>query len=245
MLVIGALTFGQEIWKGIITAFATAALVTVAGGFIANLFSRTWETRRETFELKTKLLDQVARTAQTMYVTCQHTRRVLRDNYGNTPDEITRREQILATLDDAYLAFSADATALETVLGARYGIYWSPQGEKQDGAKSESDKQGDSAAEGSSSSQVFWRWHQIWDLLTIYYFNLKGSFPGKPDVLQTNSKGYGGKYHTGLDLELFVNNVRAPEKDELRKMRGALRRAYLDALPKLAKSIVAGAPKIG
>jgi hypothetical protein len=242
-LIVGALTFGQEIWKSIITAFATAVLVTVAGGFIANFISKSWEARRETFELKTKLLDQAARTAQTMYATCQHTRRVLRDNSGNTPAEIKRREDMLATLDNVYLTFSADATALETVLGARYGISWSLPREKQGQAKSEPDKQDNNAME-DSNLQVFWRWHQIWDLLTVYYFNLKGNFPGDPDVLKANSKGFEGKYHTGLDLESFVEKVTAPEKDELRRMRGAIRREYLDALPRLAESIVAGTPKV-
>jgi hypothetical protein len=239
-VVVGALTFEQEIWKAIISALATALLVALGGGLVATLVSKSWENKREAFELRTKLLEQASRTAQTMYVTCQHTRRVLRDNSGNTADEVKRREQILTALDDSYRQFSADATALETVLGARYGIVSSPREENQDQAETERGEQRATTTTtgDDNKSEAFWRWHQIWDLLTVYYFNLKGRFPGKPNVLIVNSKGYRCKYHTGLDLESFVEDANAPKKEELRVMRGAIRKTYIDTLPKLANSIV-------
>lgn len=102
------------------------------------------------------------------------------------------------------------------------------------------DEEDDQAGDDSPNrprSDVFVEWHQIRDLLTVYYFNLKGEFPG--NALARNSIGYGRKFHSGIDLRSMVANPHAPTKDELRSMRNRIRRAYEKTLRTLVKRMVA------
>lgn len=110
-----SLTLADELIKEVVGAFATGLFVAVGGGAAASWLTRRWETRRQSFELKTSLIDQVSRTAQVMYLACQHTRRILRRN----PKGSQVGDAALAVLDEKYAQFSADSVALEAILGAR------------------------------------------------------------------------------------------------------------------------------
>lgn len=123
------------------------------------------------------------------------------------------------SLDAAYLEFSTESNALETLLGARYGVAWT-------------------LVQGSSETpkRVFVRWHQIRDLLTLYYFNVKEDFPGKS--LSTNSKGYNRCYHSGLNAAAYFRDPRAPLNGELETMRADIRTKYDEALKELCQGLL-------
>lgn len=251
-MTIAVLTFGQEIWKTIIGAIATAAFLTLFGYFAAERWGKARdeerkaeekardekraedekardlkraedekarEREREEFELKTQLVERISRTAADMFIACQHASRVLKDNQGTDQEVTTRRNNVIDQLDRSYHLFSVESASLETQLGVRYGIAWHlpPHDEE-------------------SQSEVFVKWHQIRDLLTLYYFNLKGNFPG--DSFERNSKGHKGRYHSGLKLEEWVSNAKSPKPDELDAMRVAIRKTYTPALEKLVENML-------
>ncbi len=220
MNIVLALTFGEEIAKDVIGALATGLFVALGGGVAAAILTRSWEARRQNFELKTGLVEKAWRSAQKMFVACQHTRRILRGN----PDATTRAEA-LAALDETYREFSPDNAVLETILGVRYGMSSGPGVDGTVGTPS-----------GKSVSNVVWRWHQVGDLLTAYYFNLKGEFPG--DALERNTKGHEGKFHSGLNLKGFVADKNNPSEGELKAMRPPIRSEYEIALAALAKAVM-------
>jgi hypothetical protein len=94
--------------------------------------TRILEEQRREFQLRTSLLDRAVQCAQRMYVNCQHVRRLQKDASKAPPTahvswgaaELAERKTIeaLMSFDQIYLEFSAEAAALETELGARYGI---------------------------------------------------------------------------------------------------------------------------
>jgi len=51
--------------------------------------------------------------------------------------------------------------------------------------------------------QSWWRWHQLRDLLTVYYFSLTEAFPG--NVLTSNKFKFDGGFHSGLELQAVVD----------------------------------------
>jgi len=226
------MTFEQEIAKALIGALATAFFVTVLGGWMASKLTARGQIRRQEFETKAALVERASQVAQKMFVVCQHTRRILRDHVSATETDSRARRDALADLDSAYREFSAQSAALETVLGARYGVTWNSGGDPMKDAKP-----------SQSPSRVFWRWHQIRDLLTLYYFNLTGSFPG--DALKRNSKGHGGRFHSGFDAVGLVEKPMKPTPEGLSAMRGVIRRNFDEALPDLANAIMAEKVRVG
>jgi hypothetical protein len=220
------LTFGQQIATTVIGAIATAVIVTVGGGLVVGLTTRSWQNRRELFDLRTSELERATRTAQRMYVACQHARRLLRDVKGSGPGDEGRRAAVRAELSEVYLGeFSPEAALIETVLGARFGVRWAPDGAGFTGKPL-----------GDGDSDVYWRWHQIRDLLTVYYFNVQGQLGD--DLLQQNSLGFEGKYHSGLELAKLVKDRRKPSAAEVSEMRQAIRSTYEEAISQLARAML-------
>jgi hypothetical protein len=199
------LTFAQELIKEIVGALATALLVTIAGTVVVNNWSARRDERRARFELRNDLLKRSTHLAQEMYTKCQHTRRVLRTAQGK------EREEALYYLDSAYLEFATAGQPLEFELGARYGFTDPGDVNSRDGANG-----------------VWEGWHQIRDLLTVYYFNLKAEYPG--NVLERNARGYEGGFHSGLDL--------AQWNEDFSGMRRKIRATYEGALRRLVEAIL-------
>jgi hypothetical protein len=214
LMTIAALTFEQEIWKTVIGAIATAAFLTLFGYFAAERWGKARDEKREAEEKARDL-----KRAEDMFIACQHASRVLKDNQGTDQEVTTRHNNAIDQLDRSYHLFSVESASLETQLGVRYGIAWHlpPHDEE-------------------SQSEVFVKWHQIRDLLTLYYFNLKGNFPG--DSFARNSKGHEGRYHSGLKLEEYVSNAKSPKTDELEAMRVAIRKTYTPALEELVENML-------
>src|SRR5215470_7266114 len=102
------MTFEQEV-KAVVSALLTAVFVSGGGWWITT----RWQARRAEFEVRTALVERTARSAQAMYVACQHASRV--------QGHATLDAQSVAGLDAAYHEFSAESAALQTVAGARYG----------------------------------------------------------------------------------------------------------------------------
>jgi hypothetical protein len=147
-----------------------AALGLTAGMLESSRTKRAkWEERaREQFDIRSALVDQTSRCAQAMHVACQHVRRQL--PYAVQP----RIDELRTVLEEAYLAFSPEALALGNQIGARYGVV----------------RIKDST---SKRNESWWRWHQIYDLLTVYYFILAVVIdptlePKVLKVLDSNSK---------------------------------------------------------
>ena len=206
--VVLALTFSQELIKEVLGAVATAVFVTIAGSLAVNGWSRRRDERRQRFELRNEPLERTSRLAQGMYTKCQHTRRVLRMAKGEA------REVALYFLDETYLSFAPAAQALEFELGARYEFT------------------GPDAAASRDVSQGVWEgWHQIRDLLTVYYFNLRDDFPDA--VLRRNSRGYDDGFDSGIDLQPLQ-----PLGGVSSAMRKAIRKAYEPALRRLVEQIL-------
>lgn len=197
-------TFSQQIWLVLLQASSTAILVAILGGVVASSWTRRRERRQEGFEVRTKLLNDAARIGQGMYVFLQHTRRKL----IQARDDDEAREA-LAALDERFLVFSIEAAELQTVLGARFGVARSL------------------AAAYADPNQPFLRWHQVHDLLALYYYNVKDFFPGI--VLAETARGHHGNLHSGLDLQLYQDRA-ALTAENLRLMRREIRAAHDEAM---------------
>jgi hypothetical protein len=259
------LSFWEEITKELVGAVATALLVTIVGGVLVAKWSQDAEARRskeasdlqharnkelsdlehqrrtaatdaeharreaeteaehriEDAAMRRDVLSRVTSVASSMYVACQDTRRKLQRPGADL-------EALVRGLDRDYRRFAVAHRALEAELGARFGFRPLPL-----------------TAENleSPSGYVQGRWHQIADLLTVYYFNLIASFPG--DVLKQNSKGTDDRFHSGLDLSEYIDVVghspdlaRREVRTALSTMRRKIRQAYQPALEDLVTSIV-------
>ena len=90
-----------------------------------------------------------------------------------------------------------------------------------------------SAAE-AEPTQPFLRWHQVHDLLVLYYYNIRDFFPGI--VLAEAAKGYGGNFHSGLDLAGYQDRSQLTVEN-LKLMRHEIRAAYDEAMISLTDGI--------
>lgn len=154
-----------------------------------------------------------------MWITCQHAWRLLRNGDSESTTDDTK-SATFALLNEAYLKFSADAAALATVLGARYGV-------------EETESTGQTT---STRSRVSVTWHQIRDLMTIYYYNLLGRMP--EELLKTYSQGYKEKRHSGLELRRFFADPAKPKSEELTDLRETIVLEYLKALEDLTTAMM-------
>lgn len=158
-----------EVVKACITVITVSVLGAVVGLLTGALDaarkrrSELEEQWRESFTVLTDLLDRSTRCAHGFYVTCQHVHRQHKATRTASPIRGAAR----SLLDTEYLSFATEAAALETQIAARFGKH-QPQGFDFD-----TDAKGEVTA-----NQSWWRWHMVYDLLTIYYFALTGSFPG-------------------------------------------------------------------
>jgi hypothetical protein len=201
------LSFTQELVKTALGAAATALFAALVGGIALGQVTRRIESRREERELRRALLDRASRIAAKMFVTCQDVSRVRR---GTKHGEVAAA---LDELDDVYKEFSVEAECLHNELGARFGF---EHAALVDGVEPEL---------GARE-----RWHQISDVLTVYYFSLLDQVP--ESVPRRNSRGFEGRYHSGLDLVALHGGLGGAAA------RNALRRAYGDAVPKVAAAIL-------
>jgi hypothetical protein len=205
-------TFSEQLWLVLLQASSTAVFVTILGTVVVS----SWTTRRErgraAFETRTELLDEVARIGQGTYVFMQHTRRQI----IRASDESDKAETLRA-LDQRFLDFSVEAARIQTVIGARFGVQRAvPTGQE-------------------TGLPPFLRWHQIHDLLALYFYNLKEDFPGI--VLAETARGHGGNYHSGLNLDVYADKSDLGQ-DKLRQMRRDIRTAYDEAMIDLAHGIM-------
>jgi hypothetical protein len=168
------------------------------------------ERQREEFKVRTALLDRSTRCAQEMFITCQHVKRVKKDD----PEGVaaTKARELLGR---TYLEFSTEALAIETELGARFG---------------------ELRVKSKGRGEAFLRWHQIRDLLTVYYFALGERFPGK--VLERNSKGHECEMHSGVNFNLLVANPDHPSADEVDRVIAELRKPFWKTMPKFAEAVL-------
>lgn len=176
--------------------------------------------QREWFELRARLLDRSSRCAQTMYVMCQHVARVQADcrSRSNAPETDPLHAAAMTQLDKTYLAFNAEAAAIQTEIGARFGVH---------------------RADDTESRHPYLLWHQVYDLLTLYYVNLCRDFPGNAFL---NNMPHDTELHSGL-RKATVDNQRDPGDDELSKMRKEIRETVVQVNPQLAASLLAAPMK--
>lgn len=206
------------------------AVVALAAGTLES--ARRTRTERaasysEQLEIRSSLTGRATTCAQRMFVTCQHIRREQRDASQGELEQRTRR--LRATLDERYLEFSTEAHTLQTLIEVRYHAPQAPPSQPlppDEAATPDRRPDSSSAARPPASGMneaepseeeddaatrplpqpedVGWRWHQIHDLLTVYYFSLTGNF--RRNVLTTNSLTPAGServdrwFHSGLDF---------------------------------------------
>lgn len=177
----------------VIGVVCVGAFVTLGGAALESAHRRRTERqsdRREDFETRTAILDRATRCAQGMFVACQNARRQLNDLTESTsPEAASARSEIRRALDQHYLDFGIEARAIQTIIGARYTTSESPVPSPDADCP---------AGIQVGEDQAWWRWHQLYDLLVVYYFSISGDF--RRLVLQTNSRGYNGKFHAGYDF---------------------------------------------
>lgn len=170
--------------------------------------------QREQFEIRASMLDRSSRCAQTMYVKCQHVARVqagFRSGRGTADREDATA---MAELDEAYLLFNAEAAAVQTEVGARFGVFM---------------------ADDTESRHPYLLWHQIYDLLTLYYFSLCRDFPG---MAFANNMPHNNERHSGLALSIEIDDPRAPKDDVLSDLRRKIRHAIEAVVPALATAML-------
>lgn len=201
----------QVIGVTVIGCFLTAATSFVQQG--RQDAAKALERQREDFKVRTSLLDRSTRCAQDMFVTCQHVRRVKKDTVADPEGPAATKAREL--LDRTYLEFSTEAQAIETELGARFG---------------------ELRVKRKGPGQAFLRWHQLKDLLTVYYFALGGRFRGK--VLERNSDGYKCEMHAGIDFNPLVADPDVPSPVEVERVIDELREAFWKSMPKFAEAVL-------
>ena len=213
------------------------AFVTLGGAALESARRKRAEreaSRREDFETRTAMLDRAMRCAQGMFVACQNARRRF-DDLDETgverrsplsPDaaEIARAE-VQRELDERYVDFGVEARAIQTIIGARYTTTVSPEPMPDEDAET-----GIEVGE----DQAWWRWHQVYDLLVVYYFSISGNF--RRNVLRTNSRGHNGQFHAGYDFDAanFKDDAERPNFGEIEK---AIRYEFPLALSEFAASL--------
>lgn len=198
--------------------------------------SQLLERTRQEYQLRATLLSRAALCAQTMYVTCQHVRRIQRDaasmdpSQGATSEASELLQKAAAQLDATYLEFSAEAAALETEFRARYGAGQQPAAGLEPSV--------------TSPGEAHRRWHQIYDLLTVYYFALTGNF--RHNILRDNSKDE-KHFHTGVDFTEYIPRARdqravdiKPTPKELMQIVQRIRQEFDSAMPVLAEATLEG-----
>jgi hypothetical protein len=208
--------------------------IAVAGGLITfatarfqharQAADRAADRRHEENEIRAILLDRASRCAQTMYVTCQHVRRKQAD-YRDTnavpqlpwlrSPQRAAWEEAQTLLDQTYCEFNAEARAVQTVIGVRFG----------------------GGPEDLKSDSVYVLWHQVYDLLTLYYFNLCGDF--RKDILKNNLPA-DDRRCSGLD-PAWVKLPRFPKEKDLKGMREEIRKLFVKVMPKFATAMTTAA----
>lgn len=214
-----ALAFWQELVKEAVGAAATALLVTVAGGILVARWSTRREEKRELFELRRELLKRCHQTGNAFWIQLQHAARVA----GNKRSR--RSGALWDRLDNSYHQFVVDIRSLENEVGSRYGF-------------------GTSLATGERQGpQAYERCHQVRDLLTMYYFNLRArwvdhAFPR--GVIGGNSLDHGRAYHAGLNFGDYDS-----ARPALAKMRDDIRSEYNVAMRELTRALLSDPAKTG
>lgn len=113
------MTFSQQLFLVLIQTSSTALFVGILGTVIGASWSRLRELRKESFETRTKLLNDIAHVGQGMYVFLQHTRRRLIQ-----AEDLHERTKAIGALDKRFLEFSIEAAELQTLIGARFGVIY-------------------------------------------------------------------------------------------------------------------------
>lgn len=214
-----ALSFWQELARETVGAAATALLVTIAGAVVVTRWSTRREEKRELFELRRELLKRCHQTGGAFWIQLQHmARAAINDHSG-------RNDQLWDRLDDSYHQFVVDIRSLENEVGSRYGF---------------TTTLGTGSRQGP---QAYERCHQVRDLLTVYYFNLRATRPkhGFPSgVIENNSLGHDGAYHAGLYFGDYGSSRR-----DLSKMRDDIRVEYEAAMRELTGAILSDPVETG
>lgn len=231
-----ALTFQQELIKAVVSAVCGAIAVTASGYVAVEAWGRRRARRdeearqrqqaaRDEYELRSSMVENCARTASAMWIACQYQSRTGR--FGWTlvrwPQRLFHLQGTGPNLHAAYVTFNVESKVLETLLEVRFmPAPWVIRGEPGN-------------EEINQALDPATRWHQIADLLTIYYFSLLGRFYG--DSLETNVLGHGGRLHSGLSPAQLPDTPR-PSRQEIRELQGRVRAAYQVALPALELALL-------
>jgi hypothetical protein len=149
-------------------------------------------------------------------------------------------------LDRAYVDFSSEAAALETEIRAWYRRGRTLPDEHEDQRLQQDGRNQFQAGATAIASAIDpptgtdELWHQIVDLLTVYYFALCGNF--RVDVLAKNSPHH-GQPHANIAFEELVDKDKMESKSEIipdavevRNVIKKIRKAFSVAMTDVARS---------
>ena len=213
----------------------------VLGGVVASATSSVERSRQdeaelrqyhdEEFKVRAQLLERATRCADKMYMSCRFVERLQdsggTDN-GSGDDGHGRGVCVPEFLHDAFLEFSAEGLTVRGEIGARFATAPSPGP-----AKRAEPRTGTKDITIGESTLL---WHQVYDLLTVYYYSLTGTFPR--DLLKGTSKN-DTAFHSGVDFFEVIPEGDRPTLEQRGEVHRRVREAYsLGAMPRLAKALL-------
>ena len=189
--VVAALSFWQTVLSDFLQVLFTAILVGVAAAIVVAVFQQRAATRRDALERDLQI-QRAQFAVKTDFV--KRTSDLAGSfffktmAYSRYKQEPGQWTHDPFELDKSYVLWAADSESIETELRIRYG--WD-------------EKPAD-------------LWHQIRDLLTVRYYNLRDH--DSPKLREINATDYDGKFHSGLtseqlrDMQLVVHTFLEAQK---------------------------------
>jgi len=185
MIIAAETPFWNQVILSAIPPLVTAIFGLLLVGLAVNYLTRVLQDRRTTNQLKYDLLSQITEIASTIfhYAGMYRQARTTTDSAEYT-DTIVRTDQELAELRKKLLEQYATGRAETDVLEARLGAYF-------------------------DDPRIATAWHAVRDCLTVrYQFAIGGSEELLQEVCRQNSKGWDGRYHTGLSAVELTDRIR-------------------------------------
>ena len=184
-MIVAATPFWDQVALNAIPPLVTAVFGLLLVGLAVNYLTRVLQDRRTESQLKYDLVSQMTEVASTLlhYAGLYRQAREAA-NLPDLGDEIVGSAQELAELRKKLLEQYAAGRAQTDVLEARLGAYF-------------------------DEPRIAVAWHAVRDCLTVrYQFAIGGPEKFLEEVACQNSKGWDGRYHTGLSATELADRLK-------------------------------------
>ena len=183
---IRAASFWGQVALNAVAPLVTAVFGVLLVGIVVNLLTRALQDRRTANQLKYDLLSQITEVASSLfhYAGLYHRARVDAANLAASAGSIIRNDQELDELRKELLTQHATGRARTDTLEVRLSAYF-------------------------DEPRVAIAWHAVRDCLTVrVYTAIGGPEALLHEVIQENSKGWEGRFHTGLSASELTDRHR-------------------------------------